>query len=172
MLVTVLYAAATASLFATVVTWRLGTAFIYHVRQQVLFSLLHHLCYPIFLHRRWFWSSLTRWRVLWTVLYWTGNLICGLVDFHDGTKITNRTGVLAVLNLVPLVGFPNFAQISDYLGVQVLGFQAAHSAIGIVVLMQAITHIATQMQHSTLDLQNHAHFWGLLVRLRMTMAEH
>lgn len=151
---------------ASVIFWKILTKSILYSRRVLTFFFLHHLVYPIFLHRRWLWPSLTRWRVSVSILFWAGNLICSFVDFHDGSDISSRTSLLSIFNIVPLVGLPNFSQASDLLDLQVPGFRAAHGTIGLVVLVQAIIHIVTQLQHTSLDLHNNLHFWGVVVRLR------
>ena len=84
--------------------------------------------------------ALTWQELLWAVLYLTANGLCLGVRCTGRTELGSRAGILATINLVPLLVGTRLSTVADLLGLQLRKIASAHRWIGLVVVSEAIIH--------------------------------
>lgn len=88
----------------------------------------------------------------------TGNA----VDAHNLASAAIRAGRLSVLLAVPLFTSSHFGGLSNALGTSLARTKLLHTALGCMVLLEAVFHTATSAQRSTLN--GRSGLFGLIVR--------
>jgi hypothetical protein len=110
----------------------------------LLFSyfLLKHLVYPNTLGSSVRISSLTRLEMLFLGLYVLTNALCMGLGVKSTTDAATRSGVLSVINLVPLFAGSRLGLLADLLGVSLRSQLLLHRYMGMLATVQGILHSA------------------------------
>ncbi|KAH8650328.1 hypothetical protein BGZ60DRAFT_389188 [Tricladium varicosporioides] len=162
-----------------------GLVVLFHVSYPILLimrisgtyiatSFLKHLYHPrVRLHIRnsnryiGFSSRTARFDVLLVVLFLVGNAVCLSVKVKDAASLTKRSGLLCIINLVPLALGEHMNLLASFLGVRLSAYASMHEWLGRVVMAEGLIHsvAAISSQHVNLQSTFRAAVTGVLLLL-------
>jgi hypothetical protein len=105
------------------------------LRTYATYHFLKHVFYPR-VHK--YISGTTRYHALLVVVLLTGNVVC-LMD--NRTKALQRTGLLSIVNLVPLALGGHMNSIVSSCGLGYEAYNAIHRWIGRVAVIEGVIHV-------------------------------
>jgi hypothetical protein len=124
-------------------------------------SFLKHLYHPrVRLHIRGsnryigFSSKTTRFDVLLVVLFLVGNAVCLSIEVKDVTNLTKRSGLLCIINLVPLALGEHMNLVASFCGVRLRAYASMHEWLGRVVMAEGLIHSVAAISSQHLNLQS------------------
>jgi hypothetical protein len=124
-------------------------------------SFLKHLYHPrVRLHIRGFnqyigFSSKTaRFNVLLVVLFLIGNAVCLSVEVKDVASLIKRSGLLCIINLVPLALGEHMNLVANFCGVRLKAYASMHEWLGRVVIAKGLIHLMAAISSQHLNLQS------------------
>ena len=106
------------------------------------YFLLRHLVYPNTLRRSAWVSSLTRLEMLLLCFYVAGNALCMGVGVESTAEAATRSGLLSVINLIPLFAGLWLGLVADLLGVSLRSQLLLHKYMGMITTIQGAFYSA------------------------------
>jgi hypothetical protein len=126
--------------------------------------LRRYLLYPNPLPYIRIFRSITRLELIIQLIYWCGNSACNIIGVHSSKDARIRAGVLALINLLPLLAIP-LELPAQVLGLSRRCYIRIHRAIAIMTLAQSIAHIIFTLTHNnTFSFKDAIQFTGFLVQ--------
>lgn len=133
------------------------------MRYRVCFSLAKHVVYPILLKRTRLFPPVTRLFVLLNLLYWAGTLVYNFFHISSLATAGQRAGILAVINFALTIMFWSLTTAASLLGFAPRSAHVVHGSLGIMALLQAVVHVAVQLQLFPFSTSDTTQLSGLLV---------
>jgi hypothetical protein len=151
------YAVALAAIAAlSIVFYMLGIS-IGFLRTYATYHFLKHVFYPrVHKHIR----GTTRYHALLVVALLVGNVVC-LMD--DRTKALQRTGLLSIVNLVPLALGSHMNSIVSSCGLGYEAYNAIHRWMGRVAVIEGVIHVILAVVSQTPNLHSSTQVAALVV---------
>jgi hypothetical protein len=138
--VTVWYGAILAAGFALWVVYRLTRWLLGSAAMLLTYFLLRHLVYPNTLGSSARIGGLTRLELLLVGICLVTNALCMGLGVKSTTEAATRSGVLSVINLIPLFAGSRLGLVADLLGVSLRTQLLMHRFIGVLATVQGILH--------------------------------
>ncbi|KAK7915330.1 hypothetical protein LTR80_012208, partial [Exophiala xenobiotica] len=86
-------------------------------------------------------TAISEFDIIFVVLYVTANAICMSMRVNDLAEVAMRSGILATINLVPLLVGIQLSDVADFLGITLRMPKIMHRWIGCMTLVEATIHI-------------------------------
>jgi hypothetical protein len=153
--VTLAYGSALTSVVLLLLIYQIGTTALRYVQRLGRFVIIKHLYYPLLWTRHIGSTGVTRLHGIFLTIYIATNVVSSVIYIQSIAQLATRSGLLAIINIVPLMlgGRTNF--LLDRLSVNRNSHDSLHRWIGRVVLLQGllhgILHLLEQDHRRTLD---------------------
>lgn len=137
--VTEVYAVVAGSLFAVLTT----VNFCIHLWtwfQTYAVWILRHLVYPFFLRRHRLLGPWSRRGFILRNIYILTNIFCSAYRTQSITEAGNRTGILSLINLMPLFFGPHFDFLAKLMGVSLHNLQTVHGSAAFMSVSLSVAH--------------------------------
>ncbi|PVH68072.1 hypothetical protein DL98DRAFT_395368, partial [Cadophora sp. DSE1049] len=99
-------------------------------------------------------SKMARFDVLLVVLFLVGNAVCLSVEVKDVASLIKRSGLLCIINLVPLALGEHMNLVASFCGVRLSAYASMHKWLGRVVMAEGLIHSAAAISSQSLNLQS------------------
>ena len=134
-----IYAIAAGALFGLILIMRAASFFLRILRAySVLF--IKYLLYPQVLRRHRFFGPWTRAQVLSYLLYLAVKIFCSTLRVSTVKELSNRTGTLSLINMIPAYFGYHLSFVSDVLGLSIIDYRRIHASTGIMSVCLGIFH--------------------------------
>ncbi|KAM0132883.1 hypothetical protein ACHAP3_006172 [Botrytis cinerea] len=97
---------------------------------------------------------MARFDVLLAVLFLVGNTVCLNVEVKDVASLIKRSGLLCIINLVPLALGEHMNLVASFCGVRLSAYASTHEWLGRVVMAEGLIHSAAAISSQPLNLQS------------------
>ena len=99
-------------------------------------------------------SKIARFNVLLVVLFLVGNAACLRIGVRNIASLTKRSGMLCIINIVPLVLGERINLVASFCGVRLRTYTSIHEWLGAVVIAEGLIHSVTALSSQHLSLQS------------------
>lgn len=140
------YAVALAAIAALSIVFYILGILIGFLRTYTTYPFLKHVFYPR-VHK--YIRGTTRYHALLVVALLVGNVVCLM---NDRTKVLQRTGLLSVVNLVPLALGSHMNSIVSSCGLGYEAYNVIHRWMGRVAVIEGVIHVILAMVSQTPNL--------------------
>jgi hypothetical protein len=151
------------SIVALPLLLRISTALKKTFQRHVFIALLKHFIYPLLYRRTRVLPPVTRFQFFVYICYATTTLLFNLWGVTTAVEASSRAGVISVANLIPLLFSGRRSLAADILGLNVQTVASAHTAMGLLVSIQATVHAVLATKLSNFRWENMLDFYGFLV---------
>ena len=166
--VTQIYAVVAGSLFAALTTINfcihLGT-----ILQTCTVWILRHIVYPFFLRRHRLIGPWSRRGLILRSIYLLTNIFCSSYRTQSIVEAGNRTGILSLINLMPVFFGPHLDFLAGLMGVSLHNLHTVHGSAAVVSVLLSAAHALFSVyggQWNTLAWS--PHLYGLIVSMLQT----
>lgn len=160
-----IYAIVAGSLFAVLTT----VNFCIHLwtsLQTYTVWILGHIVYPFFLRRH---RLVGPWSLRGFILrnvYLLANIFCSVYQTQSIMEAGKRTGILSLINLMPLFFGPHLDFLADFMGVSLHNLRTAHGSAAVMSVVLSAAHaIFSVFGGEWKTLAWSPHLYGLIVSL-------
>ena len=158
-----IYAVVAGSLFAvlTIVNFCIH---LWTILQTNIVWILRHMIYPFLLRRHRLVGPWTRRGFVFRSLYILTNIFCSVYRTQSIIEAGNRTGILSLINLMPLFFGPHFDFLAGLMGVSLHNVRTIHGSAAVVSVLLSTAHAIFSVfggKWSTLAWSSH--LYGLIV---------
>ena len=162
-----IYAITVGAFFGLVIIMRAASFFLRIFRAYSVL-LMKYLLYPRVLRRHRFFGPWTRAQVLSYLLYLAVNIFCSTLRVSTVKELSNRTGTLSLINMIPAYFGYHLGFVSDILGLSILDYRRIHASTGIMSVCLGLFHaIINAASVTNLQLFNvSGQLFGFIVCLR------
>lgn len=137
---TTFYAIAAGGLITVVFLIQISR-YIHRILQDSVLNLFfRYIIYPCCISRHTLLGPWSRGMVLIQIVYWAATLFCTCFRIGSPSEATTRTGVLSLINLVPLYFGFQLSFIADVLGVSLRLWRQLHGTLGVMAVVLALVH--------------------------------
>lgn len=158
-------------IFAVVVGSFFGLFVIRHAHQLMIkflwsrhvFVFLYRHLYPVLIKRNRVLPAFTRLHILLQAIYWAGSIVCNTVGISGVAEGSTRAGMLALVNLVPLLFSDRLSFAADILSISNRTYLQIHKAMGVMAVLQLTAHIVLDSISGNLVLSRAKDTYGLVV---------
>ena len=133
------------------------------IQNRTFFFVLKYLVYPLLWKRHGVLGSLSRWRFLLTIIYWSGTIVCNIAGVSTLAQAGTRAGILSTIHLIPLLFSDRLGFAADFLGLSLHSYLKFHGSIGFMAFIQALIHVLLFLFYNTFHSKEPIQFYGLLV---------
>ena len=88
------------------------------------------------------------------VLFLVGNAACFIVEVKDVASLTKLSGLLCIINLVPLALGEHMNLVASFCGVRLSAYVSIHEWLGRVVMAEGLIHSVAAISSRHLNLQS------------------
>lgn len=162
---TQIYALVLGGLFASLVVARL-LSWLYQDFLRYKTWLLRLLVYPYLMRRHRLAGPWTRAQVIGYLLYLIANIFSASFRVSSITAAESRTGILSLVNVVPLFFGLHLGFLADLLGISLRTYHWIHSAAASMSMALATTHVILHaVIHGSVSLRARTQLYGVIVCL-------
>lgn len=164
------YAITGAGITAVLLVFQLSRRVHRFLQDSVLIFLFRHVVYPLCINRHTLVGPWSRGVVLLQAFYWAATLFCSCFQIQSLPEAATRTGILSLINLVPLyLGF-QLSFVADILGVSLRLWRHLHGTLGVIAVVLALVHVSISLATDRGILQGRKGLYTILVRSVSTQA--
>lgn len=121
--------------------------------------------------RLWPRVTISEYEVIFVLSYVAANTVCMCLRLKNHAEVAARSGILATINLVPLLVGTHLGDMADFLGVTLHMSKILHRWIGWVTLLEGAIHVLlvalnVNIQWSPLQI------WGIIVSQHVLASIH
>lgn len=161
--VTQIYAIVAGSLFAVLTTINF-CIHLWAMFQTYAGWILRHIVYPFFLRRHLVVGPWSRRGFILRSIYILTNIFCSVYRTNSILEAGNRTGILSLINLMPLFFGPHLDFLAGLMGVSLHNMHTVHGSAAVVsVLLSAAHAIFSVLDGKWKTLAWSSHVCGLIV---------
>ena len=164
-----IYVIVICSIVALPILFRISTALKKIFQRHIFITFLKHFVYPLLYQRTRILPSITRFQFFLSICYTIITLFFNLWGITTAAEASSRAGVLSIANFIPLLFSGRKSLAADMLGLNVQTVASAHTAIGLVVSIQATVHAVLATKLSNFKWENLLDFYGFLVSSKHPM---
>lgn len=134
------YAISFGALIALCIIYRLLRTALSTIHDLGAYFILSHLIYPQIPKILRGEGTITRFQSLLVLSYLSGNVICLVFGIKNITQLGARSGLMSLVNLIPLCAGGRMNVVADFCGLSYENYSRAHRWIGRVAVVQGLTH--------------------------------
>jgi hypothetical protein len=112
---------------------------------------LKHWYYPQ-VHRYIRTGKTTRFEMVLVAAFVVGNVICLTVGVKDVPSLIKRSGLISIINLMPLSLGAHMNLIASYCGISLGAYASIHRWLGWVAIVEGLVHTIAAVSHQKLNL--------------------
>ena len=132
-------------------------------RKYTTFRFLKHVYYPqVHRYLRGF-EKTTQFDFALIAVFLLGNMVCTVIQVNDVSNLARRSGLLSVINLMPLTAGSHMNLIANSCGIRLGAYRRMHRWIGRVAAAEGLVHTAARVSLHLPDLQTLSDIVGLTV---------
>ena len=87
------------------------------------------------------WTAVSEFEIIFILIYVTANTVCMSLYVKDYAEAAARSGILATINLVPLLVGTQLSDVADFLGLTLRIPKIIHRWISCITLLEGAIHI-------------------------------
>ena len=108
----------------------------------------------------------TRFDLLLTIIFLIGMVYCTAIRVHDIAGLIRRSGVISIINLIPLSIGAHMNFLTNACGIRLGVYGRIHRWLGRVAVVEGLVHAIAAVSLQKLDLHMLSDIAGLIVSLR------
>ena len=165
------YAVALGGTVALLIIASILLAILTITRKYATFRFLKHVYYPQ-VHKYLRGSEkTTRFDLALIAVFLVGNMLCTAIRVNNISDLARRSGMLSVINLIPLAPGAHMNLIANSCGVRLDAYGRIHRWMGRVAIVEGLIHTATNLSLHTMNFQTLSDIGGLTVSLHFNLCE-
>lgn len=159
----IFYAIAAGGLIAVVFLVQISRYIRRILQDSIIAFLFRHAVYPLCVSRHTLLGPWSRGMVLIQVIYWTTTLFFSCFRIRSSSEAASRTGVLSLINLVPLYFGFQLSFVADILGVSIRLWRQLHGTLGVMAAVLALVHAGISITTDRRVIQGYKGLYTILV---------
>ena len=163
--ITLWYAIALGALVALYVTSFLILTFLTKIGPHARILFKKHVYYPQLPKILRGSEKMTRFDFLLTILFLIGLVCCTTVEVHDVAGLRRRSGMISIINLIPLSAGAHMNFLTNACGIRLDVYGRIHRWLGRVAVIEGLVHTIAAVSLQMPDLQVRSDVAGLTVSL-------
>lgn len=163
--VPLVYAIVVAGIFALFLLRHVHKLLVALIWSRRVCIFLHRHLYPALIRRNWALPQISRINVLLQLIYWAGTVVSNTIGVSGLAEGSSRAGVLAVVNLIPLLFSDRLSFAADLFSLSRRTYVQIHKAMGVMAVLQLTTHMVLEALGGRFVINKPKSIYGLLVRL-------